>query len=233
MKQYNLKLTPEISYIVGTLLGDGNNEKTWGKLRFGVKDYNFIIKIKNNLEKQFQKQLKIRKRKNNDSYLYHIEICSKFISNNIDDKIKEIKKSNNKKVLCYFLEGCFDSEGSTDKKRLRIRFVNMNKEYIKIITLSLTKLKIKYFLKKDKNNLFWIRIYEKECIKFHKIIHFSIKYKEENLKINIQNFKNKIEYNKKKRKETLFLKEKEWCKKYKLTRNQYYRYKRLFYNSNK
>jgi hypothetical protein len=26
MKQYNLKLTPEISYIVGTLLGDGNND---------------------------------------------------------------------------------------------------------------------------------------------------------------------------------------------------------------
>ena len=139
--------------------------------------------------------------------------------------IKDLNKTNNKKFICAFLEGCYDSEGSVDKNRLRVRFMGMNKNYVEMVSLALNKLNIKHSLNKDKRNLNWVRIYSQECFKFHKLIHFSIKYKGENLKMNILSYNQQKQYNKRKRVETLCLKEKEWCKKYDLTRNQYYRHK--------
>lgn len=153
MKEYNLRLTHELAYIIGVLLGDGNNNKPWGKLRFRVKNKNFINKIKKCSEKQFKKNYKIKKRRNNDSYLYHLDINSKFISHNVHKIIKKIKKQENQKILCSFLEGSYDSEGCVDKNRLRIRFVGKKKNYVDMITYSLDIINIKYTLKKDKRFL--------------------------------------------------------------------------------
>jgi len=124
------------------------------------------------------------------------------------------------------LEGCYDSEGNVDNKRLRIRFMGKKKEYVNMVIYTLNKLNIQHTLNQDKHKIWWVRICGQECFKFHKLIHFSIKYKEENLKNGIKEFYKKVKYEIKKRQETLILKEKEWCNKYNLTKNQYYRHKR-------
>lgn len=227
MKQLNKnikKLTPEYAYIIGVLLGDGNIQ--YDRIRFGVKDRKFIIKIKQNLKRWLKYPIYIKKIKNNKSYLYYIVFNSVYISKLTQEKIKKIKTLKDKKLIIAFLEGAYDSEGSVDINRLRIRFAVKDKQFINLITTSLEKLKINYKLTKDKNYFYWIRIYGTECIKFNNFIKFSIEKRKNNLKENIKRYYQKEKDNNKKINDTQKLKEKEWCKQYNLTRNQYYRHKR-------
>lgn len=227
-------LTKSSTYIIGVLLGDGNI--LYDRFRIAVKDKDFILNIQKNIKKWIGYNLKIEKRKNNhfkkNSFLYHLNFNSRFIQSKIKNLIQKIKNSNNKDLLSSFLAGCYDSEGSVDKNRLRIRLSIINKNYKNLIINSLNKLQIIYTLKKNLNfniDFFNIRIYGyKNLILFKKYIRFSIQRKQKRLIENLKNFEKKQKYKENKRKDTLILKEKNWCFKYNLTRNQYYRHKRKF-----
>jgi intein-encoded DNA endonuclease-like protein len=94
----------------------------------------------------------------------------------------KLKKTDNKKIIGSYLKGCFDSDGSVDKNRNRIRFSD-SKNYV---IHYLKKLKIKYTFnllkRKNRKTLFIIRIYGKDnLLNFHKYIGFSIKRKQKRL----------------------------------------------------
>lgn len=220
----------EFAYLLGVLLGDGNIQSN--KIRIAVKDYDFIRKVAKNLDILGLKRTNITKRKNNGfkrSYLYHVNVYSINLVKIINKNIGIIKQWKNKKQITGFLEGVYDSEGSVDIDRLRIRFSVRDKKFFYLINIFLDKLEINHSLKKIKNRrkiFYTIRIYGEECIRFNNLINFSIKRKRERLKNNIREFYKRGEFEKIKRLETKKLKEKEWCEKYNLTRNQYYRHKK-------
>jgi hypothetical protein len=222
-------LTKSSAYIIGVLLGDGNI--MYDRFRIAVKDKDFVLNIQKNIKNWTNYNLKIKKIKNNhfkkNSFLYYLVFNSKFIQSKIKILIKKIKNSNNKSLISLFLAGCYDSEGSVDKNRLRIRLSITNKKYKDLIINSLNKLQITYTSKIDNiTNFFIIRIYGyKNLNLFKKFIRFSIQRKQRRLIENLKNFEKKQKYEKKKRENTLILKEKNWCCKYNLTRNQYYRHK--------
>jgi hypothetical protein len=78
-------------------------------------------------------------------------------------------------------------------------------------------------------NRYWfiIDINGKECIKFYNLIKFSIYRKQTRLIHHCEKREKEIFFEEIKRQETLILDEYKWCKKYNLTRNQYFRHKRI------
>jgi len=243
MKQFEInKITPNYAYLLGVLLGDGNI--MYNRIRIAVKDKDFILNVREKLQKIVREKIKIVKKDNTNgflknkktSFLFHIEFNSVNFVKLIRRDIKKIEFLENKKCQIAFLEGLYDSEGSVDFDRLRIRLIMKNKEVIRLISIHLNNLKIKHFVSQFKNKRGkpkdypkWsiIRIYDDKVLKFNKLIHFSIWRKEKILINLIKKKRDKEEYEIKKRKETLIMKRKEWCKKYNLTRNQYQRHKRV------
>ena len=232
IKKINLIKNKEYFYILGVLLGDGNI--LYNRIRIALKDKDFIFKCQKCIKICLKEKCKIKKRKNNrfkNSYLYHLNFNSIIISQIIQQDLKKIHKLKNKKKFISFLEGIYDSEGCVDKDRVRIRLImrDYSKRTINLISIFLTYLKINFIIRKFRaKNRDWIiiTINEKNSIIFHQHIHFSIKRKQKRLENYYKIYQKKWEYETKKREEVMSIPEKVWCKKYSLTRNQYYRHKR-------
>jgi len=240
-KKINLTKNKEYFYILGVLLGDGNI--LHDRIRIAVKDKDFILKCQKCIQSCFKEKCKIRKRDNHGfcsklktSYLYHLNFCSTIASKIIQQDIKELSKLKDKEKFTAFLEGIYDSEGCVDKDRMRIRLImrNFSIKTIKLISIFLTYLKINFQIRLFKaKGRFGIRkwlivdIDEANSLKFHQNMQFSIKRKRERLENHCKTYQKKWLDEAIKREETKTLKEEEWCKKYDLTRNQYYRHKRL------
>lgn len=232
MKQIDLIKNKEYFYILGVLLGDGNILSN--RIRIAVKDKDFIIECKNSLENCLNSKIIIKKIKNNGfkkSYLYYVNFNSIILSQIIQKDINNLKNLKDKAKIISFLEGIYDSEGcvSKDRKRIRLIMRDFSKNIIDLISLYLNYLKINYKIRKfdsKKKEWFIIDINGKEIIKFGKLINFSIEKKQQRLKEHLKNYKINWLNESLKREETLILNEKDWCKKYNLTRNQYFRNKR-------
>lgn len=231
MKQFEKNIeknTPEMFYTIGVLWGDGNIE--YNRIRLSIKDKDFMINYKKKLEKWIGYKTKIKKINNNGfikSHLYHTSFCSIYLSSLIKEKIKTLNKIKNKKLIYAFLEGAYDSEGSPDKDRLRIRFAVKDKKFYQLIKNYLEKINIKYKTFIQNKEYFCITISNEECIKFNNLIQFSVPKRKERLENSIRIYLKKQKRKEIKISETSLMKERDWCKKYNRTRNQYYRNKRL------
>jgi hypothetical protein len=205
------KININIAYLLGCLCGDGfiadyHKYKTpsyYIKLR--VKDYNFAMKFKKNIEKWLRKKAKI----GIDDYpflsckMYNVIFYSKKVTLFLKElriNVKKVILNSNKKCQIAFLEGMYDSEGSVSLNYYNgyanktISFCNTNKTNIYLIQNILNSFEIQTHLHKEKKKYnkrkrhyykrcYYIKIYKQEnFIKFYNLINFSIKYKQDKLK---------------------------------------------------
>ncbi|MFH1823445.1 MAG: LAGLIDADG family homing endonuclease [archaeon] len=191
------KLTNELAYILGVILGDGycyikkSKRRTNGVIGLHVKDKDFADEFKKILYRWCL--IKPKKHFGERGYivgLYSID-CARIILNYDINKI--IKSSLKKKSL--FLKGLFDSEGAVIGLNLQkrqfakrwIHFSNSNKEIIKIVEILLKDFKINFKLKSRGHSGFGSKRLQYEIIfygkdnlkKFFKSIGFSIKRKQQ------------------------------------------------------
>lgn len=200
---YN-KLSLELAYILGTVEGDGyiSFKKFKGIISKGhvgleVKDKDFALHFKHNLERWSGLKASFRARRNSDRSIItlHSLRAAQFIN---DFDIYSLTNSNDK-IKANFLKGLFDSEGNVsgsnlDRPRISTRFIGFFNNNIKLIYLVkglLESLNIKVqnidkrtgigFKKSGIN--YRLRIGGKENLqKFKDKIGFSIKRKNNKLK---------------------------------------------------
>jgi hypothetical protein len=192
------KMSPELAYVLGVMLGDGT--KTKHHIFLNVIDKDFALNFKEKLENWSGIKAKIHERepKGNRKRLYCLyfsSIKAIAILNSLIRQRKDIRifmKFPRIDILklpykCQiaFLEGLYDSEGYVSISNYNIEFVNKNKQLIFLIKRVLKKLRIissKSYISQTGISSF--KIHQKENIlKFHKHIHFSIKRKQENLNL--------------------------------------------------
>ena len=132
------KLSPELGYILGVIEGDGyvSLRKTKGRAGLDVKDKDFSLEFKRNLETWSRLEASFRFRKDNGLYistLYSLR-AARFLK---EFDISILINSGNK-IKANFLRGFFDAEGcvagcNLDNLRVASRFIscyNTNKELI-------------------------------------------------------------------------------------------------------
>jgi len=130
------KLSPELAYIYGVLVGDGSISKEKGTYRIilNVTDKDFADKFSKILKKWSKMKPSIKERDifynhrtkygnliKGHSHLYVVRLDSKQVGEFILNRLKcktfewevpqDVLESKNKKIICNFLKGFFDSEG--------------------------------------------------------------------------------------------------------------------------
>lgn len=202
-----IKPSFELGYFIGATLGDGT-------ISYNINqgNYKILLRVK---DKDFRDYyIKVAK----TFYSYHIKIfeikekgCSIRYSCSLHSKslcsfIKNYNlKKMNKKMICGFLKGFFDAEGSADfynKNNLRriirqIRFSQKDLKVIKFISNLLLKFNIKNTISykigsgfKKYETYYYIVICGKDNLKlFYKYIGFAIKRKQKRLKEMIRSYK--------------------------------------------
>jgi hypothetical protein len=198
------KLTSELAYIIGVILGDGclknykYKKSSFYLICLGVKNKEFALKFKNYLEKWSGLRVKINivnSKTFKQGFYYRVILYSKIIFNILQNYIKELNKNilnSQKKYQIAFLEGLYDSEGSVSFNYYKgyankvISFCNTNKTIIDLVQNILNNYKIQTHLIQEKLNsgkkCYYIKIYKQEnFIKFYNLINFSIRYKQNKL----------------------------------------------------
>lgn len=211
----NIGLTPEKSYILGVLCGDG-----WissNNLRIGLRciDKDFVQEFQKNIMKVYGIFCKIRmdKPKNSrwsmqfvldlNSRLACEDVLSYGKFNSDDWRVpKEIISSNDIKLIGSFLRGFYDSEGHVSSKWYHLKATTSNKAGFSDILYLLKRLKIHYItgFKKHKNPRYKlgyeVYITGSDSYKiFKKYIGFSIKRKQDKL-LKFQNIRPQKKYTK-------------------------------------
>jgi len=188
------KLTSNLGYILGAIKGDGCVRPY--TVNFAVTDKDFALAYKKAVEEQFGIERKIRKilpSKEGHKLQYKIKIgyydICKFIK---DFDLNKILKAS-KPIKYAFLRGIYDAEGSVGiyKKKIKgITFVNTDNPLIDIVSKILINLDINHkiysYIPKDKTKKPYkvISLQRKESlIKFRDNIGFSIKRKQDRLKL--------------------------------------------------
>lgn len=198
----NKKITKELCYVLGVILGDGNASQR--RLLLSATDKDFVLAFKKNLEKwskykttfssrYIKPDEKIKKRKLQwFCYLNSIEI-EKFINNFDYEKIENnLHKIN-------LIKGFFDSEGSFSKDYELIAY-NKNYDKLKFISGFLDDLgldnRIKVYTVKNINNVDiqynYLKVTGKARYMFYQKIGFSIDRKQKRL----ETWVHKIGFNK-------------------------------------
>lgn len=193
------KLTIDLAYILGVVLGDGNiyffNNKKSSQIKLEVCDKDFAYTFKRILERwsgmktTFHKRT-INNKNHRDRYdvrLYSIE-CGLFLETFINTKINQILIAS-KKIQSNFLKGLYDSEGSIiiGKKYNRLKFSNTDYNLILLVKKLLENLTIKniqifrnYSEVKGNKKCYIVVIQNKgEINKFYNLVGCSIKRKQE------------------------------------------------------
>jgi intein-encoded DNA endonuclease-like protein len=203
------KLSPELAYILGVMLGDGYLAKY--RLNLKVIDRDFALNFKEKLEKwSGLKTSKIKKVKTiNKKYKckdnYMVDFSSKKVVEIIEDyksRIEKVMLNAPRKCQITFLEGLYDSEGSVKfyyfnhhiQTKGKIDLSNTNLKLLKLCETLLKKLNILPHIcfanKKQIPNVYVLIVSQKMNIfRFHKLIHFSIKKKQERLNNLIASYK--------------------------------------------
>jgi hypothetical protein len=190
LPRYAKILTTDLSYICGVILGDGYIHKNKGRIELLVKDEDFAGEFAEALKKWCNIEPIKHERRNRyfSVTLFSVE-ARDFLKENIDKLVKQIKKSENEKVICSFLRGLFDSEGSIScDKKIGIAHLNMritNKKIARDTKHLLSKIGIysNFYIKKRQKE-HWKTCYEVAIQKrqmqklFLEKIGFSIKRKQ-------------------------------------------------------
>lgn len=193
----NKKLSPELSYIMGVLLGDAytNIDKRSYNICLKSKDKEFTKRFKKIINIYSNNKLSTRFsiEKNTSckqGFHYKTLTSSKefyFLILKLKKEIfKEIKNQTTKNKI-KFLEGLYDSEGCVTNKNYsnRIIFNNRNKKIIKLVSYLLKNLNIENHQYKSMNQgEYYYELYickKTNFIKFHKKIHFCIPRKEQRI----------------------------------------------------
>jgi len=178
MKSKSRKLTPELAYIYGVLIGDGCIEISpySSRIALHVTDKDFAEKFYQTLKQwssftpTWMESIRISNHRTkygkvirSNSKRYTVRLGSKqiikFITKKFKWKTKDwcvpmcIKKSKNKKIISYFLKGIFDSEGFPIldlKNRTRRIEIEMWGEQLKQIQELLKRLDIESTVIKGK-----------------------------------------------------------------------------------
>lgn len=188
LPDYSKKLSTNLAYLCGVILGDGHIHKNGYRIELLVKDKDFAESFKTAAQKWCGIKPKMNK---NRYFVVSINsVCaSKFISNNFDAIIKNITKIDNEEIIISFLKGLYDSEGSAyyDKKRgishLSLRMTD--RHTIDVVKLLLNKIGIKYSFyikkrRKDYKTVYEISIQRRSMQrKFLDKIGFSIRRKQD------------------------------------------------------
>jgi len=186
------KLSPELAYIYGVLIGDGSID-SGKRVNLNVNDKDFAYAFAKALKKWSNLEPTINKRKvfsnhqtkygnwvRTDNIQYVVRLGSKqavnFLLSNIkcrtyDWEVPEpILSSKNEKIKGSFLKGFFDSEGSVvynkryNKKRIDLRVFRT--KGIEDVQVMLYDLGIKSIFKNEKRGMCLLRILGKNNLTF-------------------------------------------------------------------
>ncbi len=181
------KLSADLAYICGVILGDGYIHKTTGSIELMVKDEDFANNFALFLKKWSTLTPYIYKRKYFVVCLNSIE-TTKFLLENLNGLIDQIIGTMDEKIICSFLRGLFDSEGSIyyDKKRGNVHLYMgiTNRKIAENVKYLLSKIGIesKFYIRKQREG--WKTFYKLEIQKrkmqqlFLEKIGFSIQRKQ-------------------------------------------------------
>lgn len=174
-------LTPELSYILGVMYGDGHFDSKFYQLRLGAKDKEFVDYFSSIAKKWCNKKVARREFMLHEKPYYECYLCFKdatlFIKNFVGNREKipkEIIYSKSTEVLSMFIKGFVDSEGTifTSKIANTFKVYNNKKivlEQIKEMMLRLgfnkNKLKIVFNSHAKNGDVYALRIHYKDQLK--------------------------------------------------------------------
>jgi hypothetical protein len=202
------QMSPELAYILGVMLGDGSLTKR--RIGLITIDKDFALNFKKKLEKWSGLKGRLYKYFNKQTYIYKQGFCySVFLnSRKARDFVKGLiyyrktqriywkylkKTSFTKEQKIAFLQGLYDSEGCI--KTYRIDFSNTSYWLILLVKKHLNSLQIKPNISKGKKVKDRLRNYrvditgKKNIFRFHSLISFSIKRKQNALNEMIASYK--------------------------------------------
>lgn len=192
------KLTKELAYILGVMLGDGYFARY--QIRLDVIDKEFRDYFAQVSEKWSHKKPSLREFQNNKSYFFGCILCSKsahaflrYLKNNKKILLNNILNSNSEEIKTSLIKGFSDSEGSIVKDHRLIRIYNTDKELLEnikqlLINLGFDDNKMHIRLSTDKTYELGIKSH-KNIKLFYQKIGFTIKRKQ----VILENFINKLE----------------------------------------
>jgi len=207
-EKYNklkLNVTPEFAFILGSILGDGcitirkRDNRTMGQIELVTKDKDYAINFRDSLEEWSQTKCKLIFYRN----VWHVWSYSLSIARCLRDFNPTNLLSLDDRIKSSFLRGIFDAEGSVDVQSKKIIFANKSAKIINLVNNILESLKIepKVYVRNSKirfidnrkllpSSYFVIQIGSKEKLKlFYESIGFSIKRKQERLKVLMNSYK--------------------------------------------
>jgi len=193
MNMPNLSPSPELSYIIGAILGDGSVFKSQRHyaIALSVCDYDFIMEFNRCIcsilgRKKLYSVMRDRRRERNYSDRYRIRFSSKVLFHFLHNRtIKDFQEIIDK-YPAEFVRGFADAEGSVFYKkgkkqnviRVGLSLANTNYNLLKFLKEVLEKhFGIKSYIEPNK-----LVIWSRENIKkFYKYIGFTIKRKQNRL----------------------------------------------------
>jgi hypothetical protein len=195
------KIDPNIGYIIGTMLGDGNFQytpQTRGSyyIRLTVKDKDFAEFFKLKLENWLKRKVSFF----NHGKYFAVQLGSKEVYEYLKKLTEDflwIKNTSNE-IKAMILKGLFDSEGYVGKNILM--FSNTNEKIIKLFKELCEYFNIKITIKKRnfvyKNRLPIFRVYiteRRNILKFYKLIDgFTIQRKDKRFHELVSMYKYKL-----------------------------------------
>jgi hypothetical protein len=201
-----------LAYILGVLKGDGHLDEN--SIVLDVKDIDFALNFKKAVEVEFQKEGKLHFYDNLWRALLHSRTVVKYLKN--IDIFHSIRNSS-KKAKAAFLRGMFDSEGSaycnikygvTNRKielcNNDLHLMNLCKELLEELEIKTRKIDKRFRSERifkgrklEAFNYYRLTLNENKqnFNLFKKLIGFSIKRKQKNLKRIIDSYRRE-EYNK-------------------------------------
>ena len=182
--------SPELAYIIGVMLSDGNKHLRGGKdyrLRLTVKDYEFAEEFGRCLAKVLKKSKPYKPHRSRN--LYWVVVSSILLFNFLNKSFEELKHhiKYSKNTVSAFLRALFEGDGTIWKRKLML--FNTNKKLLNYTKYLLEK----YFnivttgphLNKKGNksakNCYYIYIPVNSLLNFYKYIGFTIKRKQKRL----------------------------------------------------
>ena len=176
--------TPNKAYILGWVMSDGYVSKN--KLVFGIKDIEILEFIKNEMgsEHKISEVFKYDKRTNKTYQQYVLQICSKKISESLNNLgISQAKSFTvdlpkiNKKLYHHLIRGLFDGDGyvgvgknSAEDLFPRFSLIVSEKLYNSLlpifIDLNIEPKKPGIVAEKDGNKILKIRVYKKKELRY-------------------------------------------------------------------
>jgi hypothetical protein len=180
-------LSPEKAYILGVLCGDGHIHK--GMVRLEIrKDEEFIREFANCLKKVYGLEFRYKYYGKRDSFVLYASpesVCDDLLRYGKFgvykwEVPKEILNCSKEEIICGFLKGIFDSEGSAGK--YLVSMTSINKKGVEDVSLLLEKIGVQNTVGFIKRGYHIIYITGKERIKrFRDKVGFTIKRKQKRL----------------------------------------------------